>query len=121
MGRTRSARALQLVKALAGERLAGVKRACAGGNIWGGFFEPSERGRRSGSQGSRNARGGVLERTLGCGGLFRRRQRGGELLLVGGRERASDVAVITLRKFDFGSAICQLYFYYARASFEVGC
>ena len=41
----------------------------------GWIFEPSERGRRSGSQGSRNARGGVLGRTLGSGSLFRRRQR----------------------------------------------
>ena len=77
MGRTRSARALKLFYTLAGERLTGVKQACAGGNIWAGFFEPSERGRRDEAHGSRKARGGVLERTLGCGGLFRRRQRGG--------------------------------------------
>ena len=75
MGRGRSARALQLVKPLAGERLTGVRRACAGGNIWAGFFEPNERGRRDGAHGSRKARGGVQERTFGCGGLFRRRQR----------------------------------------------
>ena len=46
---------------------------------------------------SEGARGGVLERTLGCGGLLRRRQRGGELPWVDGSACASDAAVITLR------------------------
>ena len=100
MGRTRSARALKLFYTLAGERLTGVKQACAGGNIWAGFFEPSERGRRDEAHGSRKARGGVLERTLGCGGLFRRRQRGGNFFSCDSREcprERNDVAVITLQ------------------------
>ena len=100
MGRGRSARALQLVKPLAGERLTGVRRACAGGNICGRFFEPNERGRRDEAHGSRKARGGVLERTLGCGGLFRRRQRGGNFFSCDSREcprERNDVAVITLQ------------------------
>ena len=67
MGRGRSARALQLVYTLAGERFSGVKASMRRGNIWDGFFEPDERGRRNGPQGGRKARGGVLARTLSCG------------------------------------------------------
>ena len=45
----RSARALQALMALAGERFPQESgRACAGGNIWGGNFDPRERGRRGG-------------------------------------------------------------------------
>ena len=49
MGRIRSARALQLLMPLTGERFPGVRgRVCAGGKIWGGNFDPRERGRRGG-------------------------------------------------------------------------
>ena len=58
MGRVRSVCALQLFYALAGERFSGVRRACAGDNIWGGLFD-------WGRGGPRKARGGVLELTLG--------------------------------------------------------
>ena len=78
MCRGRSARALNFVKPLAGERLLGVKQACAGDNIWGGFFDANEQARRDGSQGSRKARGGVLERTLGRGGRAVRLRRATE-------------------------------------------
>ena len=63
MGRVRSVCALQLFYSLAGERFSGVRRACAGDNIWGGLFDWG----RGGPQGSWKARGGVLELTLGCG------------------------------------------------------
>ena len=49
------------------------------------------------SERARRRAGGMLERTLGCGGLLRRRQRGGELPWVDGSACASDAAVITLR------------------------
>ena len=49
MGRIRSARALQLLMPLTGERFPGVRgRVCAGGKIWGGNFDPRERSRRGG-------------------------------------------------------------------------
>ena len=43
----------------------------------GWIFDPSERSRRGGAQGSRKARGGVLERTLGCGSRAVRLRRAG--------------------------------------------
>ena len=78
MGRVRSARALNLLMPLAGERFSGVRATCAGGNIWGGIFDPRERGRRGGPQGCRKARGGELERTLGCGSRAWRLRGAGE-------------------------------------------
>ena len=73
MGRVQSARALQLLMPLAGERFSGVRRACAGHNIWGGLFDWG----RGGPQGSWKARGGVLELTLGCGDRAQRQRAGG--------------------------------------------
>ena len=73
MGRVRSVCALQLFYSLAGERFSGVRRACAGHNIWGGLFDWG----RGGPQGSWKARGGVLELTLGCGGRAQRQRAGG--------------------------------------------
>ena len=81
MGRIRSARVLQLLMPLTGERFPGVRgRVCAGGKIWGGNFDPRERGRRGGrwASVSREARGGVLERTLGRGSRAWRASEGGD-------------------------------------------
>ena len=57
MARVRSVRELQLFYSLAGERFSGVRRACAGHNIWGGLFDWG----RGGPQGSWKARGSMLE------------------------------------------------------------
>ena len=95
MGRVRSARALQLLKALAGERLAGVKQACAGGNIWSVFFEQRERSRRDGSQGGRKARAAACWSAPSAAAACC--EGGGELPWVDGSACASDAAVITLR------------------------
>ena len=78
MGRVRSARALQLLMPLAGERFSGVNACVRRRQNWSGFFEPNERGRRDGAHGSRKARGGVQERTFGCGSRAVRLRRATE-------------------------------------------
>ena len=110
MGRVRSARALHLFYSLAGERFSGVRASVRRRQHMGWIFEPGERGRRSGSQGSRKARGGVLERTLdrGSRAVRLRGARGNR----GDPTEASSLRLEFVHAFvhggslDFGLAIC---------------
>ena len=117
MGRVRSVCALQLFYSLAGERFSGVRRACAGHNIWGGLFDWG----RGGPQGSWKARGGVLELTLGCGSRAQSQRAGGNRgkrksrrlgeqaprRSIGKREGAGFVASgFSVRRFSTSARLC---------------